>query len=174
MVNNKQIQLIQIAARQAGLRGKGFRQRYDLLLGQYRQGNGKPVTSCKQLNRSQIEDFLAICEGMGFRGLNKPDDYYRSKVVKSASIASYAQQRAIDYLAGDLGWDLKHLENFIKRMTGGRTIEVAALTPKEAWGIIEALKAILSKETGTQYTYLNEIKEDFSEVVTDGKKNQAG
>ena len=74
MLNNSQIKLVQVAVRAAGLRGKGFDGRYRLLLGQYHQPNGQPVTSCKQLNNWQIDDLLAICESHGWRCPGKADD----------------------------------------------------------------------------------------------------
>lgn len=175
MLNKDQIKLIQTAVRAAGLRTKDFDGRYRLLLGKYKQPNGNPVTSCKQLNNSQLEDLLAICEAHGWRMPGKSANYFRFKVATESHIASFAQQSAIKHLAGDLGWGDEQLSGMLKRMTGGFATNVAALRPGQAYNIIEALKAMFSREEGKRYSNLKEIQEDM-EVVTDGKQktNQAG
>jgi len=173
MLNSSQIRLVQTAVRAAGLRSKGFEGRYRLLLGQYRQPNGRPVTSCKQLNNSQLEDLLAICEAHGWRMPDKEENYYRLKVVTESNIASFAQQSAIKHLAGDLGWSDQQLGGFLKRMTGGFVSSVAGLSPAQGYNIIEALKIMLGRERGKQYTNLKEVQEDM-EVATDGQASQVG
>lgn len=173
MLNNQQIKLVQTAVRAAGLRSKGFEGRYRLLLGQYKQPSGKPVTSCKQLNNSQLEDLLAICEAFGWRMPGKEENYYRLKVATHSGIASFAQQSAVRHLAGDLGWNDQQVGGFLKRMTGGFVSNVAGLSPAQAYNIIEALKIILGRERGKQYTNLKEVQEDM-EVATDGQANQVG
>lgn len=170
-MNKKQIQLVQIAVRAAGLRGKGFEGRYRLMLGQYTQPDGSKVTSCKQLNNSQLDDILAICESLGFRAINKDANHYRLKVAKKESVASFAQQAAIKNLAGDLGWNEFQLNGFIKRMTGREVHCVTSISPGQAWRIIEALKNMVSREAGKPYKNVTEIKEDFAEAK-DGKKKQ--
>lgn len=151
-----------MAVRGAGLRSKKFEGRYRLLLSQYRQSNGRPVTSCKQLNNSQVEDLLAICESHGWRHPGKPADYYRQKRINSLDdFASYAQQEAIKKLAGDLGWSNEHLGNFIAKMLGSETSSVILLTPQQAYKAIEALKSILGRQTGKQYSSLKEVQKDM-------------
>lgn len=105
----------------------------------------------------------------------KPENYFQSKRVRNSEYASFAQQSAIKHLAGDLGWNDRQLGGMLKRMTGGFTSNVTSLSPGYAYRIIEALKAMVSREKGKSYTNLNEIKEDM-EVVTDGnnKTNQVG
>lgn len=167
MLNTSQIKLVQTAVRAAGLRQPGFDGRYRLLLGKYLQPNKRPVTSCKQLNNWQLDDFLAICESMGFRRPGKPDNYYRFKRGTQDNVASFAQQSAIKHLAGDLGWNDKNLGGFLKKMTGGPADNVAALSPADAYKVIEGLKAIIGRGQGKQYSNLREVKQDM-EVVTDG------
>ena len=171
MLNSSQIKLVQTAIRTAGLRNGKADGRYRLLLGQYKQPSGRPVTSCKQLNNWQLDDLLAICESFGWRMPGKVENYYRFKVATESHIASFAQQSAIRHLAGDLGWNDAQLGGMLKRMTGGFASNVAALTPGAAYKTIEALKAIISREEGKQYTNLQQIKEDM-EAATDGKANQ--
>jgi len=173
MLNNSQIRLVQTAVRAAGLRGKGFEGRYRLLLGQYMQPNGRPVTSCKQLNNYQLDDLLAICEAHGWRMPGKEENYYRDKIVRHSGVASFAQQSAIKHLAGDLGWGDHQLAGFLKRMTGGFVTSVAGLSPSQAYNIIEALKIIIGREQGKRYIDLKEIQKDM-EVARDGKESQVG
>ena len=173
MLNNQQIKLVQTAVRTAGLRSKGSDGRYRLLLGQYRQPNGRPVNSCKQLNNYQLDDLLAICEAHGWRMPGKTETFYRENIIGSSDHASYAQREAIKYLAGDLGWQEHQLCGMIKRMTREKKTSIVLLSPAEAYNIIEALKIIFGREQGKQYTNLKEIQKDM-EVARDGKKSQVG
>ena len=171
MLNISQIKLVQTAVRSAGLRNGKADGRYRLLLGQYQQPNRKPVTSCKQLNNSQLEDLLAICESFGWRMPGKPANYFQFKVATESHVASFAQQAAIGHLQGDLGWNEYQIGGMLKRMTGGFVSNVAGLSPAQAHKTIEALKAIIGREEGKQYTNLQQIKED-KEAATDGETNQ--
>ena len=186
MLNNNQIKLVQTAVRAAGLRSPKFDGRYRLLLAQYKRSNGAMVASCKQLTNSQLEDLLAICESHGWRCPGKAEDFFRSKVAKNApsrfasqseaeggDSASFAQQEAIKNLAGDLGWNDNNLTGMIKRITRQRCSNIAELTSKEAFGLIEALKAILCRSVGKNYHNLSEIKDDFAKEVKDGCKQTA-
>jgi len=150
-----------MAVKQAGIREPKADGRYRLLLAQYKQPNGSPVTSCKQLNNSQLEDLLAICEAHGWRMPDKPENFFRKKVETSGNYASYAQQEAIKHLAGDLGWSLPQVNGFISKMTGGGVTCIAQLLPKQAWAVIEALKAILGRATGEKYNSLTQVKNDM-------------
>ena len=161
MLNKLQIILVQMAVKQAGIREPKADGRYRLLLAQYKQPNGSPVKSCKQLNNSQLEDMLAICEAHGWRMPGKQEDFFRKKVETSGNYASYAQQQAIKHLAGDLGWNERNLSGFVILMTNERAANIAMLTPKEAWKIIEALKAILGRATGEKYNSLTQVKNDM-------------
>ena len=161
MLTKQQIKLIQTAVRRAGLRSARAEGRYRLLLAQYRQPTGKPATSCKQLNHSQLEDMLAICEAYGWRMPGKKEDYYRMKRVRSESVASFAQQAAIDHLKGDLGWYDYQLEGFLKRMTGGFVTNVAGLNPAQAYDVIEALKSMVGRRVGKQYKNLKKVQADM-------------
>ncbi len=175
MLNNDQIKLVQTAVRKAGIRTATFDGRYRMLLSQYTQPNGHPVTSCKQLNNSQLDDILAICEASGWRMQGKPEDYYRDKVNKSYEIASFAQQQAIKYLAADIGVGDNRLSEFIKHQTSGEADSVAALTPKQAYRVIEGFKAIMCKKTGQKLNTLKDIKDYCDKGATDGKEqNQIG
>jgi len=169
MLNNNQIKLIQTAIRAAGLRSKNFDGRYRLLLGQYKKPNGSPVKSCRQLNNMQLDDLLAICESHGWRQPGKPENFYRSKITEESGYASYAQREAIRHLAGDLGWNDLQLSGMLKRMTAGEVGNIAMLKPAQAFKVIEALKAMFSREKGKNYSNLKQIQDEM-EQVKDGKQ----
>jgi len=173
MLNSSQIRLVQVAVRSAGLRSKSSEGRYRLLLGQYKQPDGRPVNSCKQLNNYQLDDLLAICEAHGWRMPGKTETFYRQNIIGSSNYASYAQREAIKHLAGDLGWQEHQLCGMIKRMTREKKTSIVLLSPAEAYNIIEALKIIIGRKQGKQYTNLKEIQKDM-EVARDGKESQVG
>lgn len=158
MLNKDQIKLVQIAAKKAGIRTAKFDGRYRLLLGKYIQPNKQSVISCKQLNNSQLDDFLAICEACGWRMPGKPATFYRDKLELTGQIASFAQQEAIRHLSEDLGMTLIHLCNFIKIITQQKKDSLSFLSPAEAGKVIEGLKAILSKKTGRKINSLSQAK----------------
>jgi len=172
MLNKQQIKLLQTAVRAAGLRGKNTDGRYRLLLGQYKRPNGRPATSCKHLNNSQLEDMLALCEAHGWQMPGKPADFFRSKIAVHYDVATFAQQSAIKNLAGDLGWNDNQLGGMLKRATNGEVTNVCSLTPKQAYKTIEALKAILGRTRGKHYSNLKQIQEDME--VKDGQTCQIG
>jgi hypothetical protein len=174
MVNNEQIKLMQVAAKVAGLRTKEQDGRYYLILAQYRKPNGAICVSCKDLNNYQIDDFLAICESMGWRYPGKTETYCRDRVNSAfdADFASYAQRQAIDYLAGDLGMGGEPTSAFIRRMTRGRTDSILQLAHGEAYKIIEALKAAISRQDGVPYENLNDIFTYYNKDLKHGEKLQ--
>jgi hypothetical protein len=165
MLNNSQIKLAQIACKQAGLRSAKFDGRYRMLLGNYLQGNSRKVTSCKQLNNMQLDDLLAICESHGWRQPGKPDDFYRRKIAEQGNYASFAQGQAIEHLARDLGWNDLQIAGFLKKMTAGEVSNKVMLKPAQAFKIIEALKAMFSREKGRQFSNLKQIQDEVSATV---------
>jgi len=174
MLNNDQVKLVQVAVRAAGLRTSRFEGRYRLLLGQYIQPSGQPVESCKQLNNMQLEDLLAICESYGWRMPGRPENHYRLKRAVADVTASFAQQKAIEYLGGDLGWKESQLAGMLKRMTGGFAANVVSLNPAQAYDVIEALKAMLSRETGKPYENLREVEGDMEVRNGQGQTSKIG
>jgi hypothetical protein len=178
MVTKEQIILIQTAARKAGLRNGSERGRYDLVLGQYLTRTHLPVRSCKELNNWQIDDFLAICESLGWRYPGKPETYCRDRaaVSKDSKNISYAQKKAIDHLAGDLGMTggigFSALCHFIDRMTKHRTDNIDLLTRKEGYIIIQALKAILERNDERTYDNCKDIQSNYTEVIPYGQEVQ--
>jgi len=172
MLNNQAIKLVHAAARGAGLITKSPRckpddRRYRLLLAQYK------AASCQDLSNSSLEDFLAICESLGWAN-TKGRDYYRDKIAKRhwSNRATPAQRSAIDYLRGDLGWTAENLKGFIRRMTGHEKELLSELTRIEAHGVIEGLKAIFGRSHGmTAQPTLEQIQNDTE--VTHAQTTQA-
>jgi Bacteriophage Mu, GemA protein len=171
-LNYKQIKLVQVATRAAGLRDKTGDGRYRMLLANYKQSNGEAVTSCPQLNNWQLDDLLAICESLGWQYPGQRRAYYRNRSKTQGNTASFAQQSAIAYLSGDLGWNDSQLSGMVRRQTADRIEHVQQLRADEAHGLIEALKNILSRETGKSYKNLTEVQQDME--ATDGTKQKTG
>ena len=171
MLNKQQIKLLQTAVRAAGLRDEEDDGRYRLLLGQYRGPGGKPVTSCKQLHSSQLEDILAICEAMGWRYPGKSASFYRDRVASRGLLASFAQQAAINRLKDELGWEGYDLTGMIKRMTGERVKFVGQLKPDEAYKMIEAMREMFGRKVGKKYNKLQDVQRD-TEVAANGEETR--
>jgi len=162
-LNKGQIQLIQVAVRAAGIRGECGDKRYRMVLAQYKKPSGGPCTSSKDLNPEQMEDLLALCESMGFRMLGKSATCCRDKVAMRAidgNRASAGQQAAIRHLSRDLGWDDRQLRGMIAHYTQGRCNSELSLSKKDAWGLTEAMKAMVHR-TGIRGTNLKAIKQSM-------------
>lgn len=179
-MNKDQIKLIQTAARAAGIRDGKQDGRYRFLLAQYKKSNGQICVSCKDLNNYQVDDFLAICESQGWRHTGKSETHYRDKVARSydGSRASYAQQEAIRYLAGDLGFHPQagntFLAKFLMRMTRDQVDCIERLSSRQAYNVIEALKAALGRRDGVTYQSLNDIINHYKDkgVIHDREVEQ--
>jgi hypothetical protein len=149
MVNNAQLKLIHQAARAAGLIDKTGDQRYRLVLRQYRDRDGRPAASSKQLSNQQIDDLLALCESMGFRLPNRPSHFFRDKAAAGYRHATIPTLAALRQLAGDLGWTDAHLANFLRRMARpGESTDLITLPPRLAYVAIEAMKAMFNRTSG--------------------------
>ncbi|MCE5184558.1 MAG: regulatory protein GemA [Planctomycetaceae bacterium] len=165
MLSKEQIKLVQCAARGAGLRGDRFApdSRYYLLLSQYKQSRGQRVTSCTQLTLRQMEDFLAICESMGWRHPDKEVDFYRKKLWRYTEQGycglSSAQLEAIKHLKGDLGMTDEQLHAFADRMFPG--IAFDQLANVQGGKLIEGLKAVLGRRDKKEYKSVAEIAEQY-------------
>jgi len=58
-------------------------------------------------------------------------------------------------------------------MTHRRIDNVANLSARQAYVVVEAMKQMFSRRTGKRYRDLKDIQEDM-EVATDGQKTQVG
>jgi hypothetical protein len=170
MPNTEQIKLIHVAARAAGL-AEG---RYRFLLAQYKGRSARPVTSCKQLSRGQIDDFLAICESLGWRHPGKSETFFRDKAAQGpeAGVAGTAQIEAIRSLAGDLGMGAEGIKTFVRRMTKDRTDSLVQLSRREGWQITEALIAMIGRRDGADYKNLADVKAAYFHHEGHGGTNE--
>ncbi|HUO10075.1 MAG TPA: phage protein GemA/Gp16 family protein [Phycisphaerae bacterium] len=126
-----ELRLVHMACRQAGLEDAAYR----LIL-----RNAAGVESAKQLSQAGFEDVMAILEDSGFRHAGKPVDYWRSKVARRGSIAGERMVWKIMRLVGQ-GCHYQ-LPGLCKRVSGDRVERVDRLTPREAYNLIELLKAV--------------------------------
>lgn len=157
-LNVQQIKLVQTAARGAGLRFAKDDSRYRMVLRQYKQPNGKPVESCKQMSRSQVDDFLRLCESMGWENKQQQaKQSYRDQCSRHGSGASDAQIEAIMLLAQDLGYTPDQFPDMVSGFTHGRAGSLAELDGALASSLIEALKDKFGRMTGKYYYDLDEV-----------------
>lgn len=169
MLTKDQVKLVQTAVRAAGIRSGKFDGRYRLLLKQYKQYYGRPVTSCKQLTNRQLDDLLAICESLGFRMLGKNENFFRNKIIRLTDEISFAQMEAIRHLACDLGWSDIQMEGFLMRMTSDQVKYLPALTAKQAYVIIEGFKNIVGRKIGEPIHNMQDAKNKIK-GARDGQK----
>jgi len=160
-LNKGQIAILHIAVKAAGILETKDDRRYRMLLGQYQRPDGSAVTTCKDLTNGQLGDMLAICEARGWRCPGRAEDYFRKKSAHADSDrASWAQIEAILHLAKDLGWDEYQIPGMVKRVIGDEK-HPTELYPAEAYKVIEALKAMVSRKAGRSYKNLREIQKDM-------------
>lgn len=135
MLSKSQIIYLQTARRQAGITDDPA---WRMIL----RSTGK-VESCKDLDNAGFEAVMAVLEDMGFRDRNKPGDHWRNQAAGNGQRASSRQVHAIIRLAQSCRYSLPTL---CARATDQRTKFVEHLTPKEAWDMIEMLKAVNARE----------------------------
>jgi hypothetical protein len=158
MLQPKQLQLIHTAARQIGLiePGGGGDARYRLLL-----QNVAGVESAKDLNNVTFEDVMAVLEDLGFSmarqrhidrggfmgisGAAGPavSTYWREKVAARGSRANERLVHKIRELAATSRYPLS---NLCMKFSNRRTEHPEKLKPREAFELIEMLKAAATRE----------------------------
>jgi hypothetical protein len=131
-----QLKLIHIAAGQVqgGLNDAQYRTLLQNVAG---------VTSAKSLTNASYEDCMAVLEDLGFRQRGEPEDYWRDKVFRRGSRPGERMVFKIEAMALECRYELPAL---CLRMSNHRTGDVRALYPREAWQLIEAMKAIEKRE----------------------------
>lgn len=153
MPTPQQLKLLHVAARQVGLiTGKQDDARYRLLL-----ANVAGVDSSKSLSQAQFEDVMAVMEDMGFsreRVLHQErasftgtsgsatravSTYWRDKVAGRGRIANARMIHKIRELSEKC--PRYTLSALALRFSDRRTSAVEELKGKEAWDLIEMLKA---------------------------------
>ena len=128
-----QLRLIHMAYRQAGL----VEEHYRLIL-----RNVAGVGSAKELSQSGFEDVMAVIEESGFQESGKPANYWRSKVSRRGVFCGERMANRIVSLAAGQPYDLAGL---CRRVSDQRVDRVDRLTPREAYNMIEMLKAMASR-----------------------------
>lgn len=131
-----QIKMIHVASRQCGL----ARAQYETLL-----ANVAGVTSCKDLNSVGFEDCMAVLEDLGFEGR-----YWRDKVAARGQRGTERMCWKIQELLAaydEIRGEHPHYElaGLIQRASKGRTRDLSQITPREAWNMIEGLKAMIDR-----------------------------
>lgn len=124
-----QIKLIHLAVSQAKL----TKDQYRTVL-----RNSGGVESSKDLDQAGFEDCMAVIEDCGFRERDKPADYWRAKVIRRGHSAGERMVRKILALGQESRYEIPAL---CLRFSGQRTSVVEELGPREAWMLIEMLKA---------------------------------
>jgi hypothetical protein len=102
------------------------------------------VESSKQLDNASFEQVMGFLESIGFREPNGRADYWRTKAARNARYATDRQLRLIEELASKTAYNLSGL---CIRHSHNRTEHPAQLYPREAWNLIEALKAIVTRNS---------------------------
>jgi hypothetical protein len=139
MISHKQLQMIHRAARDAGLIGKGGDDRsYRMVL-----RNVAGVASARELDHASFEDVMAVMEDTGFRTGASPT-YWRDKVATRGTSAGSRMAFKVREL--HQRFDRYPLDALCRRFSQGRTDQVDRLYPKEAWQLIEMLKAAIVRE----------------------------
>jgi hypothetical protein len=101
------------------------------------------VESSKLLDQKGLEDVMAVLEDSGFDGHPGGSTYWRDKVRARSVVCGERMYHLIKRLAKDCRYDLGAL---CLRFSGDGTDEPALLKPREAWNLIEALKAMNARE----------------------------
>ena len=133
MPTKAQIQIVQIARRKVGLNEPQYR----MLL-----ANVAGVQSTTQLDNRSVEDVMDVLEGMGFVDRKHGAGYWGLKVRRRGCFPGERMLRKIEAMATETKYPLPAL---VRRMSSKRTDRVSQLLPREAWMLIEALKAIIER-----------------------------
>jgi hypothetical protein len=135
MLNSKQLTNVHIAVKQLGLTDDAYR----MIL-----RNVAGVGSAKDLGNVTFEDVMAVLEDNGFRQFGKPENYWRAKVATRGTSAGSRMAFKVREL--HQRFDRYPLDALCRRFSQGRTDQVDRLYPKEAWQLIEMLKAAIVRE----------------------------
>lgn len=102
------------------------------------------VASSKDLDNAGVEDVMAVFEDMGFDSHPRGKTYWRDKVKRRAS--GRGGERQVDLIRRLAAGHRYSLEALCLRFSGQRTENVEKLTSREAWSLIEMLKATAARE----------------------------
>lgn len=134
MPTNLQLKLIHVAYRQAGLNEPQYR----MLL-----KNVAGVDSAKKLLQRDFENVMAVLEDCGFRDTHHGETYWRDKIALAGSLCGARLVHKLKELAPQQRYELPGL---CLRFSQGRTDQVTKLRPREAWQMVDMLKAVIARE----------------------------
>lgn len=134
MMSAKQLQLIHVAYRKAGLNDAQYRTVLRSVAG---------VETAKRLTQIDFENVMAVLEDSGFEDAQHGTGYWRGKVEARGSMCGERMARKIAELAAEQRYALPAL---CHRFSDGRTEHVDKLRPREALRLIEMLKAVIERE----------------------------
>jgi hypothetical protein len=129
-----QTKLLHIAARQVGLNDRQYRTILRTIA---------LVDSSTRLTQDDFERVMAVMEERGWRQSGQAETYWRDRADGQGRFASSRQVAALRRLAPAAG---VRIEGMCIRHTAGRTDRPEKLTPREAWQIHEALKAMVGRQ----------------------------
>jgi hypothetical protein len=101
------------------------------------------VNSSKLLDQAGFEDVMALLEDSGFDQHPAGSSYWRDKVRARSVVCGPRMYHLIKRLAKECRYDLGAL---CLRFSAGGTDEPALLKPREAWNLIEGMKAMNFRE----------------------------
>jgi len=142
-----QIKAVKISQKKAGLDDASYR----LVL-----QNVGHVESCKDLDNTGFEDVMATLEDRHGDGT-----YWRERVAARGRIANPRQVHKIHELfnqyraaaAARIAFtDQYKLPGLVRGHSNGATEDPARMRPWQAWNLIEALKKIIARTTGSEDT----------------------
>lgn len=144
-MTKEQIRAIKAMQRRAQLDDPAYR----LVL-----ANVAGVTTCKDLDNAGFEDVMAVMEDWAAQREGDSGSYWRDKVARRGSRGTERMIWKIRELHGQYeelrGLDDTHYElgGLAARVSKQRTSDLAQLTPRECWNLIEALKDIIERLSG--------------------------
>jgi hypothetical protein len=138
MPTKAQIQIVQIARRQGGLNEPQYR---------WLLWNVAGVKSTTELTNEDVERVMDVLEGMGFVDSKNGPGYWGKKAARIGFAANDRMIRKIEAMAAETRYPLPAL---VHRFSNKRTDQVAQLLPREAWMLIEGLKAMIERGQSVQ------------------------
>ena len=149
-ITAKQIQIVQIARRQVEKLSNGLFDETSFRTALCNCGvkpDADGRCSTKRLTQAGFEKFMAILEGMGFRQIADGDaEHWRNRNAARTGFATSRQVYEIRRLAPSQKYPLYAL---CRRVSNDQHNEPEKLTFSQAHQLIEALKAIAQRSTGS-------------------------
>lgn len=101
------------------------------------------VESHTDLTQAGFEDCLAVLEDLGFHDMTHSKTYWRDKAAARQTCCNERMARKIEAMAATCRYEIGSL---CERFSEGVVRRVRDLKPREAWMLIEMLKAVEERE----------------------------